>query len=176
MLFRYNNPKTGFQSTLKPPPRRDYAVFLYFEGLGTNERTEVAITGTALPILLKSEQTEIDFGSCPIGQKIEIETVLRNDSELKDFRFKFEKIANFTVNPASGRIGPRSKRKVVISFIPHQVGMFNYTLNCNVTDKAADEDNPLVFRDRNIYDLPIKLIAEALSLNIIPVPKHSGGK
>jgi hypothetical protein len=95
----------GFQSTLKPPPRRDYAVFLYFEGLGTNERTEVAITGTALPILLKSEQNEIDFGSCPIGQKIDIETILRNDSELKDVRFKFEKIANFTVNPASGRIG-----------------------------------------------------------------------
>ena len=54
--------------------------------------------------------------------------------------------------------------------------MFNYTLNCNVTDKAADEDNPLVFRDRSIHDLSIKLIVEALSLNIIPVPKHSGGK
>ena len=135
----------------------------------------MAVTGTALPILLKAEQSEIDFGSCPIGQKLDYETILRNESELKDLRFKFEKIANFTVNPASGRIGPRSKQKVVISFIPHQVGKFIYTLNCNVTDKAADEDNPLVFRDRSILDLPIKLIAEALSLNIIPVPKHSGG-
>ncbi len=129
-----------------------------------------------MPILLKAEPNELNFGTCPIGQKLEYETTLTNESELKDIRFKFEKVANFTVNPAWGRIGPRSKKRIIVSFIPHQVGKFTYTLNCNVTDKAADEDNPLVFHDRSILDLPIKLIAEALSLNIIPVPKHSGGK
>lgn len=54
-------------------------------------------------------------------------------------------------------------------------GKCNYTLNCNVTDKVADEDNPLVVNDKSILDLPIKLNAEAISLNIIPTPKHSGG-
>lgn len=107
---------------MQPPPRRDYAVFVFFEILGIRQRTEIAITGTALPVLLKPQKKEIDFGKVQIGQKKEITTTLSNESELKDVKFKFEKVANFTVNPASGRIAPRSSKQVLISFIPHQVG------------------------------------------------------
>jgi hypothetical protein len=110
-------------TTLVSPPRRDYAVFLYFEMLGTHSRTELAIKGTALPVLLRIEPNVMDFSSCEIGQKKEITVTLYNDSELKDVRYKFRKVANYTVNPASGRIQPRSSRNVIISFVPNQMGM-----------------------------------------------------
>jgi hypothetical protein len=127
---QFGNPKHGFSTTLKPPPRRDYAIFLYFEMLGNHERTELAITGTALPVLLRIEPNRLDFGSCELGQKKDMQAVLYNDSELKDVKFKFRKVANYTVQPASGRIQPRSSRNVIISFIPHQMGKFVSEVYC----------------------------------------------
>ena len=113
-------------TTLKPPPRRDYAVFLYFEMLGTHTKTELAIKGTALPILLRIDPNKMNFKTCEIGQKKEIPAVLYNDSELKDVRYKFLKVANYTVTPASGRIPPRSNKNVIVSFVPNQMGiLFN---------------------------------------------------
>lgn len=109
-------------TTLVSPPRRDYAIFLYFEMLGTQLRTEVAITGTALPVLLRIDPNQMNFNSCELGQRKDFAAVLHNDSELKDVRFKFVKVANYTVQPASGRIQPRSSKNVVISFVPHQMG------------------------------------------------------
>lgn len=90
--------------------------------MGNNKRAELAITGTALPILLRIDPDTMDFGSCPIGQKKEIQAVVYNDSELKDIKFKFRKVANYTVYPASGRIAPRSNRNIVVTFLPHQMG------------------------------------------------------
>jgi hypothetical protein len=112
-------------TTLKPPQRRDYAVFLFFEQLGNQKRTELAITGTALPILLRIEPNKLEFESCEIGQKIDLNATIYNDSDLKDIKFKFDKVANFTVNPASGRISPKAFRNFIVSFIPHQIGKYN---------------------------------------------------
>ena len=107
---------------MSPPQRRDYAVFLYFEQLGNHRRTELAITGTALPVLLRIEPNKLEFDSCEIGQKKERTATVYNDSELKSIKFKFSKVANYTVQPASGRIPPRSSRNIVVSFVPHQIG------------------------------------------------------
>ena len=112
----------GFSTTLKPPQRRDYAVFVYLEQVGDHKKTEIAITGTALPILLKADPNKLEFGVCEIGQKKEIIVNLENDSELKNIKFKFCKIANYIVNPASGIIMPKQKKSVVISFVPNQIG------------------------------------------------------
>jgi hypothetical protein len=160
---------------LKPPPRRDYAVFLYFEMLGSQDKTELAITGTALPVLLRIESNKIDFGSCEIGQKKDITAVLYNDSQLKDVKFKFKKVANYTVYPASGRIQPRSNKNVTISFVPHQMGSFDYILNCQIIDKLADKRNPLLVREKGIHDVPIELFGNAIALTTIPEAKFNGG-
>ena len=92
--------------------------------LGNHQRTELAITGTALPVLLRIDPNKMTFGNCEIGQKKDISAILYNDSELKEVKFKFKKVANYTVNPACGRIAPRSNKNVTVSFIPHQMGKF----------------------------------------------------
>lgn len=92
--------------------------------LGNHQRTELAITGTALPVLLRIDPNKMTFGNCEIGQKKDISAILYNDSELKEVKFKFKKVANYTVYPACGRIAPRSNKNVTVSFIPHQMGKF----------------------------------------------------
>lgn len=87
-----------------------------------SNRTELAITGTALPVLLRINPNHMEFGSCVIGEKKEMQAVLHNDSELKDVRFKFRKVANYTANPACGRIKARGHKTITISFVPHQMG------------------------------------------------------
>lgn len=123
-LFRYTSPRTGYITTLKPPQRRDYAVFLFFEQIGSHKRTEMAITGSALPVLLNITPNKMDFDHCEIGQKKEMTAVIQNDSELKSIRFKFQKVANFVVQPSCGRVGPKSCKTVTVSFVPHQIGLF----------------------------------------------------
>lgn len=120
---RYSNPRTGYITTLKPPQRRDYAVFLFFEQLGNHRRTELAITGTALPVLLRIEPNRMDFEKCELGQKKEMTAFIYNESDLKSIKFKFPKVANYVVHPASGRIGPKSTKNITVSFVPHQIGM-----------------------------------------------------
>ena len=173
---RFVDPRSGFITTLKPPPRRDYAIFLYIDLLGHHQRSEVAITGTALPVLLRIEPNKMEFGQCQIGQKKEINAILYNDSELKYVKYKFRKVANFIVNPASGRIAPRSSKKVVVSFVPHQNGSLNYPLNCEVIDKIADKENPLLVTNQSICDVPIQVSGEGVEITKIPDPKYSGGK
>ncbi len=172
---QYKYPDTGFITTLKPPPRRDYAIFLYFELLGTKTKTELAIKGTALPVLLRIEPNKMNFSSCEIGQKKEIQAILYNDSELKDVRFKFKKVANYAVYPASGRIAPRSNKIVTVAFVPHQMGILNYTLFCEIIDKVADMNNPLVEFDRGISKVSIELHGTAVAMSVNPNAKFSSG-
>lgn len=178
IFFRFNpqfsSPRTGYITTLKPPQRRDYAVFLFFEQLGNHRRTELAITGTALPVLLKIEPNVMEFEGCEIGQKKEMNAVVYNDSELKSIKFKFPKVANYVVHPATGRIPPRSCRNVVVSFVPHQMGTFKNILNCEVIDKMIDHRNPLVVFDKAITQVPVKLFGSAIAITTTSVPKYTG--
>jgi hypothetical protein len=118
-------------SALKPPPRRDYAVFLSMKALGTltnGKGNEFAITGTALPVLLRAEPGKLNFGECQQGQKRELAACLYNDSQLREVKFKFCKVGNFIVTPACGRLAAKSSKKVLVSFIPHQIGKSRFVL------------------------------------------------
>ncbi len=99
-------------------------MFLHFKSVGSERNIEIAITGTALPILLMAQPNDLKFNASHIGEKHTMTTVLRNESDLKDVKFKFKKVANFTVYPASGRIAPHSSKQIIVSFIPHQIGNY----------------------------------------------------
>ena len=100
---------------------------------------------------------------------------MHNDSELKSVKFKFRKVANYIVNPASGLIQPRQHKKIKISFVPNQIGSFKYTLGCEVIDKLIDKHNPLVVLDRGITEIPLQLLGNAVELKKVTIPKYSGG-
>jgi hypothetical protein len=56
------------------------------------------------------------------------------------------------------------------------LGNFSYVFNCEVIDKIADKNNPLLVFDRGITEVPIQLTGQATTITTVAVPKFSGGK
>lgn len=132
-------PKQAFVTTLDLPPRRDVAAFMYFELLGASPglskieqsktKLEIAVAGTALPVILSLEPQQLQFPDTYIGQKHEQFVHIYNQSDYKPIDFRFPSVANFAAYPASGRLKPREKLRIAVTFIPHQMGAFTRTLD-----------------------------------------------
>ncbi len=118
------------------PPRRDIAAFMYFELLGASPglsniehsktKLEIAVAGTALPVILSLDSQSLQFPTTYIGQKNEKILYIYNQSDHKSIDFRFPSIANFALQPASGKLKPREKLKITVTFIPHQIGSLNF--------------------------------------------------
>ncbi len=127
-------PKQAFATTLDLPPKRDIAAFMYFELLGASPglsniehsktKLEIAVAGTALPVILSLDPTTLQFPTTYIGQKNEKNIYIYNQSDHKSIDFRFPSISNFAIQPASGKLKPREKLKILVTFIPHQMGLF----------------------------------------------------
>lgn len=134
LSIRAYSPKQAFATTLDLPPRQDVAAFMYFELLGASPglskieqsktKLEIAVAGTALPVVLSLEPHELHFPTTYIGQKHEQIIHIYNQSDFKPIDFRFPSVANFAAYPASGRLKPREKLKITVTFIPHQMGLF----------------------------------------------------
>ena len=66
----------------------------------------------------------LQFTITYIGQKNEKHFFIYNQSDHKSIDFRFPSIANFAIQPASGKLKPREKLKILVTFIPHQMGLF----------------------------------------------------
>lgn len=131
-------PKQAFATTLDLPPRRDVAAFMYFELLGASPglsniehsktKLEIAVAGTALPVVLSLEPPTLEYPSTYIGQKTEKNIYIYNQSDHQSIDFRFPPVANFAIQPASGKLKPREKLKILVTFIPHQMGLFNLVI------------------------------------------------
>ena len=134
MFVRVYKPNQAFATTLDLPPKRDIAAFMYFELLGASPglaniehsktKLEIAVAGTALPVILSLEPHSLHFPSTYIGQKTDKTIHIYNQSDHKSIDFRFPSVANFAIQPASGRLKPREKMKIIVTFIPHQMGLF----------------------------------------------------
>jgi hypothetical protein len=108
---------------------------MYFELLGASPglsnieqsktKLEIAVAGTALPVILSLEPQALQFPLTYIGQKHEKIIHIYNQSDHRPIDFRFPSIANFAAYPASGKLKPREKLKVIVTFIPHQMGSLN---------------------------------------------------
>lgn len=84
---------------------------------------EVAMTGTALPVLLTiSPSYKFNFGECPVGEHADVLCTIRNESNVLPAIFQFRKIAHFLTHPPNGKIPPSQSQDVIFSFSPNQIG------------------------------------------------------
>ena len=100
---------------------------------------EVALTGTALPVLLTlSPQSKFDFGECPVGEHVDALCTLRNESPAMSICYQFQRVAHFTSKPSGGKVPAGQSQDVIFSFAPNQVGKWWHTeiVSYNKSDKG----------------------------------------
>ncbi|XP_041462969.1 cilia- and flagella-associated protein 47-like isoform X1 [Lytechinus variegatus] len=154
---RYDSSSQGWKGTSSPPPRQDFALYMNItvvgssSGFGDGEKSdncrenevttlEVAITGTALPVLLSlSPQTHLDFGECSQGEHIDTLCSLSNESTILPVSFVFQPVAQFSVVPSFGKLKPGEAQDIIFSFKPNQYGSFKKQQMIDVLGSLADE-------------------------------------
>lgn len=100
----------------------DSAVCCNYAG---DKTVEVAMTGTALPVLLDiSPASKYDFGEVPVGEHADILCTLKNSSDVLPVTFQFRRIAHFIAHPPNGKIKPLDTQDIIFSFAPNQAGRF----------------------------------------------------
>lgn len=66
---------------------------------------ELALTGTGLPVLLQFDPGPVlNFKPCFMGERSEIQCIIKNQCELLPLTYHFEKTANFKIDPEKGEI------------------------------------------------------------------------
>lgn len=88
-------------------------------------KLEVALTGTALPVLVDLlPQASFHFHECPVNEHVDSLATLKNDSQILPVSFVFRPVAQFVVHPASGKLKPGESKDLLVSFKPSQYGNF----------------------------------------------------
>ena len=84
---------------------------------------EIALTGTALPVLLHiTPKSKINFGECRMGEHIDTLCVLKNKSRELPVSFLFRHVAHFTTSLPTGKLEPGKAHDIIIAFTPNQIG------------------------------------------------------
>lgn len=91
--------------------------------LNSGTTLEIALTGTALPVLLSvSPQMRINFAECMMGEHVDTLCVLKNNSRELPVAFQFRHVAHFTTSLPAGKLEPGKAHDVIIAFTPNQIG------------------------------------------------------
>ncbi|XP_048239518.1 cilia and flagella-associated protein 47-like isoform X3 [Haliotis rufescens] len=175
---RWNSSKQGWKCQVAPPPRKDFAIFMRLEIIGSSDGftqdadkpvndapgnyAEIGLTGTALPVLLNiSPATKYDFGVCSVGEHADILCTIKNESSVLPAIFQFRRIAHFTAHPPNGKISAGQTQDVIFSFAPHQAGTFKPMQLVDVIGQVADSGNPTMAYLQVMYTLPIQLVGQS---------------
>ncbi|XP_072116671.1 cilia- and flagella-associated protein 47-like [Mobula birostris] len=168
------------------PKFREYALYVRFEtghscGVfmqesfnGTSERKgqrqiELALTGIGVPVSLTiSPVTDFDFKECLLGEKVNVNSTLRNDSLLLPLTFRFRKIAHFRVTPAKGDLKPGQSMEVVICFAAHQLGSFKVNQVIDFFGLVVLPDNPVELKMESFHQIKITFTGVCKSPMKIP--------
>ncbi|XP_070190234.1 cilia and flagella-associated protein 47-like isoform X3 [Littorina saxatilis] len=186
---RWNASKLGWKSLVSPPTRKDFALFVRLEIIGSSKGfieddvkraqgtfAEIALTGTALPVLLDiSPSNKFDFGECPVGEHADVLCTIRNESQILPAIFQFRRIAHFSVKPPNGKIPPGHTQDVIFSFAPKQVGTFKPQQLLDVLGQVADNLNPVAMHLMVISTLGISLSGYSNPISVQPKARFNPG-
>lgn len=172
---RYTKSNKGWTRTDQPPPRKDYTLFMHIETVGSvagisdlaaksngGSRVEVALLGTALPVLLSISPSPVfKFGDCPVGKQIDALCTVNNESAGLPVAFSLHSTAHFHSSPSQDHISPGQSVDVLLSFRPNQMGTFKPMVPLevmgSVTDDFSSDGDPTAVKLVPIYTTLIHL-------------------
>jgi hypothetical protein len=96
----------------------------------------LSLKGRAAQCAVTISQSVLRFGDCACADRRDILITVTNPGPL-DCKYALEVPANFSCTPRTGTIGGESQAKIVISFVPHQLGVFKDTVKLVLESGAA---------------------------------------
>ena len=103
-------------------------------------RVEVALLGTALPVLLSISPSPVfKFGDCPVGKQIDALCTVNNESAGLPVAFSLHSTAHFHSSPSQDHISPGQSVDVLLSFRPNQMGTFKPMVPLEVMGSVTDD-------------------------------------
>lgn len=175
---RYTKSSRGWNAGDQPPPRKDYTLFMHIETVGSiagisdksmggygtgGSRVEVAVVGTALPVLLSISPSPVfKFGDCTVGEQIDALCTVNNESASLPLTFSLHSTAHFHFSPSQDHINPGQSVDVLLTFRPNQMGIFKPVVSLDVLGGiieqfSSDGGDPSAVRMIPIYTTPLYL-------------------
>jgi len=125
----YQEETTGYAANpTKQTMELRYGLMAKIESSETQQVIPVAITGTAIKPALQVSQKIFKFGESPVNDRRDILVTIKNGGKLK-LPYNINKVANFSCKPSKGVLQPGQSQKVVVSFLPVQMGRFKNKLH-----------------------------------------------
>jgi hypothetical protein len=87
----------------------------------------LSLKGRAAQCAVAVSQSVLRFGDCACADRRDILITVTNLGQL-NCKYALEAPANFSCTPRTGSIDGESQAKIVISFVPHQLGVFKDTV------------------------------------------------
>ncbi|NXE93663.1 CFA47 protein, partial [Menura novaehollandiae] len=135
------------------PLIQDYVLFLRFETVGKREdyqqalrnhppHVDLALMGSGFPVMITfNPGPVINFRDCYLGAQTQVLCTLKNESEFLPVTFSFRKTAHFNISPERGKIKKKSKKDVMFSFCPRQIGTFEMKQIVDIIGTGLDKNN-----------------------------------
>ena len=117
----------------------------------SGSRVEVAVLGTALPVLLSASPSPVfKFGDCPVGEQIDALCTVNNESASLPLTFSLHSTAHFHFSPSQAHISPGQSVDVLLTFRPNQMGNFKPVVPLDVlggiVEQFSFDGDPTAFR------------------------------
>lgn len=124
--------KAGFsavRSELGAPPPTRFAVCKRLSVLETEQQVDLILDGhSVVPDLRLSRQTLQFAQPCRLNDHQDALVTLTNGNLEMPVDFSVDKVPNFTVTPAAGRLAAGASRELLVTFSPKQQGAVHKTL------------------------------------------------
>jgi hypothetical protein len=98
-------------------------------GTGEHFLRQLELSGRAVAPRIELSHRCFEFGQCPANDRRDILVTLKNASAELPVTFASNRVAHFSVAPASGRLQPMQSMELIVSFRPNQLGKFTNTLH-----------------------------------------------
>ena len=99
------------------------------ETIGGNFLQKLLLTGRSVAPKVELSHRCFEFGDCPANDRRDIMVTLKNANSELPITFASDRIAHYSISPASGRLQPLQSMEIVVSFRPNQLGKFSNTLH-----------------------------------------------
>ncbi|XP_015672831.1 cilia- and flagella-associated protein 47 [Protobothrops mucrosquamatus] len=172
----------------RTPSRKDYAVFLKFEAVGSKDDflhtmlgaeipiqgnphcVELGLIGSGLPVMLTfTPGPVVSFKECYIGEHTDLVCTLQNESDGLPVTFVFHKIAHYNICPEKGKIKGKSAKDVIFSFIPRHIGTFTVRQKVDIIGPVPKKDDFRVLEMKPFHQIHLVFsgLCKSVSTNVV---------